>query len=104
LHDQSCFHCQQTAEKYLKALLVELRLHVPRTHILRDVLRLLLPHHPSLRSLGRVNFLSQFAVTTRYPGDNAGKRQAQAALRWAGKVREDVRQLLGIRSRKRRKK
>jgi HEPN domain-containing protein len=31
LHDQLCFHCQQSAEKYLKALLEELGLDVPRT-------------------------------------------------------------------------
>jgi HEPN domain-containing protein/predicted nucleotidyltransferase len=105
LHDQSCFHCQQAAEKFLKALLAELGLSIPRTHVLRQVLMHLLPHHPSLRSLQRVNFLTQFAVTTRYPGDRATKRQAQAALRWAGKVRDEVRHLLGLRpSRKRRKK
>jgi HEPN domain-containing protein len=31
-YDQICFHCQQCAEKYLKALLQELGLPVPRTH------------------------------------------------------------------------
>jgi hypothetical protein len=48
----------------------------------------LLPHHPSLRSQRRgLAFLSQFAADVRYPGDHASKRQAAAALRWAGKVR-----------------
>ena len=31
-HDQVCFHCQQLAEKYLKALLEELGHPVPKTH------------------------------------------------------------------------
>ena len=31
-YDQVCFHCQQSAEKYLKAQLEELGLPVPRTH------------------------------------------------------------------------
>jgi hypothetical protein len=52
-----------------------------------------------------MDFLTRFAVETRYPGDKASKREARAALRWAGKVRDAVRLLLGIRPpRKRRKK
>ena len=87
-HDQLCFHCQQSAEKYSKALLQELGLGIPRTHILRDILDLLIPHHDELRSLRRgVKFLTRFAVGTRYPGERASKRQAAAALRWAGRVR-----------------
>jgi HEPN domain-containing protein len=98
LHDGVCFHCQQCSEKYLKALLEELGLTVPRTHNLDDLLNLLLPHHPSLRTLRRgLIFLTDFAVDTRYPGRNATKRQASAALRWAEKVRTVARQLLGIR-------
>ena len=37
LNDIICFHCQQTAEKYLKALLQELGLPIPRTHVLVDM-------------------------------------------------------------------
>jgi HEPN domain-containing protein len=99
LHDVVCFHGQQCAEKYLKALLEELGLSVPKTHVLDRVLRLLLPHHPTLRSIRRgLDFLTQFAVDIRYPGDNASKRQAEAALRWAGRVRTSARAILGIRS------
>ncbi len=42
LHDSICFHCQQTAEKYLKALVQELGQVVKRTHDLEDLLDLLL--------------------------------------------------------------
>jgi HEPN domain-containing protein len=98
LHDQVCFHCQQCAEKYLKALMEELGLTVHRTHVLQRLLTRLLPHHPSLRALnGGMKFLTRFAVGTRYPGDDASKRQARAALRWAGKSRDAIRLLLGIR-------
>jgi HEPN domain-containing protein len=96
-HDEQCFHCQQSAEKYLKALLEELSLAVPRTHVLKDVLAILVPHYRSLAGFRRgLTFLTRFAVETRYPGDNASKRQAQAALRWAGKVRHACRDLLGL--------
>lgn len=98
-HDQRCFLCQQSAEKYLKALLEELSLPIPRTHILRDLLALLLPHHPSLRSFIRgLKFLTRFAVGIRYPGEKASKRQATSALRWAADVRDACRALLGIRT------
>lgn len=40
LHDAVCFHGQQCAEKYLKALLEELGLLVPKTHDLDHLLTL----------------------------------------------------------------
>jgi HEPN domain-containing protein/predicted nucleotidyltransferase len=106
LYEQVCFHRQQCAEKYLKALLEELGVGVPRTHDLQHLLGLLLPHHGSLTSLERgLKFLTRFAVGTRYPGEDASKRQALAAFRWAGKARAAVRPLLGLRPpRKRGKK
>jgi len=39
---------------------------------------------------------TDFAVETRYPGENANRRQAEAAMRWATKVRLTVRLLLGM--------
>jgi HEPN domain-containing protein len=97
LHDGVCFHCQQCAEKYLKGLLEELSLGIPKTHDLDQLLTVLLSHYSSLKSLRRgFVFLTNFAVGVRYPGDNASKRQATAALRWAMKVRAEARKLLGI--------
>src|SRR5438094_5061526 len=76
LRDQVCFHCQQCAEKYLKGLMQELGLAVPRTHLLLTLLASLLSHHNTLRSLRRgLDFLTRYAVDTRYPGHNASKRQ-----------------------------
>lgn len=104
-HDQLCFFCQQSPEKYLKALLEELGLATPHTHILRDLLALLLPHHGSLRPLQRgLKFLTRFAVGTRYPGQSATKRQTRPALRWGERVRSVCRLLLGIRPGRRRRK
>ena len=97
LPGQVCFFCQQYAEKHLKALLEELGPSVPRTHVLGDLLILLLPHYPLLRSLRRgMSLLTRFAVGPRYPGYRASKREANAAFRWAGKVRDAIRQLLGV--------
>jgi HEPN domain-containing protein len=98
MHDLVCFCCQQAAEKYLKAVLNEQGLMVPRTHDLEDLLSLLLPSHPELGALRRgLKFLIQFAVDARYPGFRASKRQAASALGWACRVRDACRTLLGIR-------
>jgi HEPN domain-containing protein len=97
LHDLVCFHCQQCAEKYLKALLEELGIAVAKTHDLDKLLTVLQPHHPTLKALKLgLLILTDFAVDTRYPGDNATKRRATSALRWADKVRTAARTLLGI--------
>jgi HEPN domain-containing protein len=99
VHDQVCFLSQQSAEKYLKGLLVELGLPIPRIHNLIALLPLLTPHHPTLRSFRRgLDFLTRFAVDIRYPGDSATKRQAHAALRCADAVRTSARALLGLRT------
>lgn len=97
LHDGVCFHCQQCTEKYLKGLLEELGLSVPKTHDLHKILNQLLPHHGSLKSLRRgMGFLTTFAVATRYPGEDANRRQARAAWRWSEKARTAARSLLGL--------
>jgi HEPN domain-containing protein len=100
-----CFHGQQCAEKYLKGLLEEVGVAVSKTHVLNRLLTALLPHVPTLRSLRRgLAFLTNFAVPVRYPGARATKRKAEAALRWAGRVRTASRDLLGIRPRRARRK
>jgi HEPN domain-containing protein len=97
MHDQSCFFCQQSAEKYLKALMEEQGLTIPRTHLLKSLLVLLQSLYPSLTGLRRgLVFLTRFAVGTRYPGGRASKREAEAATRWATKVRFEARTLLGL--------
>ena len=104
LHDVVCFHCQQCAEKYLNGLMEELALPIPKIHDLGDLLPALRPHHPSLGRQSRgLDFLTNFAVAIRYPDEDASKRQAEAALRWAGRVRTEVRALLGIRPPRRKK-
>ena len=69
LHDQVCFHCQQSAEKHLKALLEELNQSVPKTHDLELLLGQLQPTYPTLRSVRRgLLFLADFASMPATPG------------------------------------
>ncbi|MBI3822202.1 MAG: HEPN domain-containing protein [Planctomycetes bacterium] len=96
LDDQLCFHCQQSAEKYVKAIMQEVGLPIPRIHDVHALLKML-PAHVDIRGLGRGGvFLRQFAVTTRYPGEDATPRQARAALRWARRFRAVARKFLGL--------
>jgi HEPN domain-containing protein len=96
-HDGVCFHGQQSAEKYLKALMEEIGTTIPKTHNLVDLQHALSAHHPSLVKLQRgLVFLKQFAVEFRYPGKNATLRQATAALRWTGRIRAACRSILGL--------
>ena len=95
--DIVCFHCQQAAEKYLKALLQESGLVVPRTHELVNVLKLLLPGDATLAPLRRIaRSLTQYAVHYRYPGEMASKRQMEAALRHVDQVRLECRSRLDL--------
>jgi HEPN domain-containing protein len=104
VYDGVCFHCQQCIEKYLKGLMEEIGLSIPKTHFLDTLLTSLAPYHAALRSYRRgLLFLSVFAVDTRYPGRSASKRQAIAAFHWADRVRKAARPLLGIREHRRSK-
>jgi len=83
----------------------ELGLPIPKIHDLELLLTPLLPFHPSLRSLlPGLKLLSNYAEAIRYPGDDATKRQATAALRWAARVRTTARAILGIKASPRREK
>ncbi len=91
-----CFHCQQCAEKYLKARLQEAEIPFPKTHDLEQLLDLVLPVEPLWESLRRsISQLTDYAVELRYPGDTANVEEATRALAVAKTVRKLVRQGLG---------
>ncbi len=97
LNDLACFHCQQAAEKYLKALLINLGLPAPKIHDLEDLLEILLPRVPVLSKHRRgLATLSKFAVEYRYPGVKSNSRKTEAALRKAKVIRSAIRKELGL--------
>lgn len=92
LHNSVCFHCEQCAEKYLKARMEEAGLHIPKTHDLEVLLNALLPAEPLWTSLRpALQDLTDFAVDFRYPGNQATKQDAQTALRDCKTVRTEAR-------------
>ena len=64
-----CFHCQQAAEKYLKAFLVYNDQEPPKTHDLVELAKLCNNYNPDfLLLLPKCEYLLPFASRTRYPG------------------------------------
>ncbi len=96
-HDELCYHCQQSAEKYLKAWLQEAGVHIPKTHDLEVLLNLALPSQPLWSSLlSAADFLTDYAVEFRYPGNEATAANAKAALKKATLIRGEARDSLGL--------
>ena len=64
------FHCQQAAEKYLKALLVRHQAEFPKTHDIATLLdRVATVDENMAESLRDAEMLTPFGVEVRYPGD-----------------------------------
>jgi HEPN domain-containing protein len=91
------FHCQQAAEKYVKALLVHWNIEFPKTHVLARLLGLIETRDAALAaSLLDAVALTPYGVDLRYPGDrpDASPQEAREAAGLARKVREAVLPLL----------
>jgi HEPN domain-containing protein len=95
-YDAVCFHSQQCAEKYLKAVIVENGERIPRIHDLEALLNLLTSQHPQLQKVIHLaRILSAMAVEVRYPGMTADEDDAVESVRAAVAIREVVRVVLG---------
>jgi HEPN domain-containing protein len=93
----ACFHAQQCAEKYLKALLVAGGYTFSKVH------DLLVLHDECARagiivaiSDDHLSTLSYFAVRVRYPGDDPIEDEARQAVKIAGSVRKFAQKWMGL--------
>ena len=93
----ACFHSQQCAEKYLKALLVFKDVYFPKTHDL-IVLDTLCIEAGILTGFAqeRLAELSKHAVRTRYPGNQPIPEEAKAAFVISTDIRKFARTFLGL--------
>jgi HEPN domain-containing protein len=94
--DTVCFHAQQCAEKYLKALLVFRGTAFPKTHDIHVLCALLPPRlRPNLDSAVE-DRLTQYATVLRYPGSgpDVSLAEARKAVANARRVRKEVRKHL----------
>ncbi len=93
----SCFLSQQSAEKYLKALLERQNQYTPKIHRLIDLLELCKTADSSLEILrADLQELERYSVRVRYPGLVSDKDDAKAAFKAAKIVRGVIRQKLDL--------
>lgn len=93
-----CFHSQQCAEKYLKALLAAHQIEFPKTHEIEELVELVGPVDAVLaESLRDVRALTPYGVQIRYPPavPKMSLERAREAFSLASKVRDAVREALG---------
>jgi len=96
-HDQVCFHCQQSTEKYLKARLEEAGIHYPKTHDRDKLLQLVLPVEPMWSALRQAfKSLSDYAVEFRYPGSAAIAADAKKAIQDAKAICREAKLAFGL--------
>jgi HEPN domain-containing protein len=93
----ACFHAQQCAEKYMKALLISKSADFPKTHDLLMLNNLCSSNGIFLEvDAKHLNTLSDYAVRTRYPGNDPTAEDAQEAIELAKLVRSFARKFLGL--------
>jgi HEPN domain-containing protein len=96
--DTACFHCQQSAEKYIKAFLVEHDIDFPRSHNLMQLLELCLQVDEDFLSIQKqLQSLEHYAVTIRYPGLTVPFEFAEEAFETASHIRAFVKKKLKAR-------
>src|SRR3989339_262681 len=90
--DSVCFHAQQAVEKFLKMYLVYEGIEPVKTHIISELLVLCIKKSDDFSSLNDVNYLTEYAVSMRYPDDFYIPivEEAEQALEDAIKVRDFV--------------
>jgi HEPN domain-containing protein len=94
-HDAVCFHAQQCIEKYLKAVLQSHGIPFQKVHDLEILLQSCLDQYPLWLSMENdVQLLTQYAIHVRYPGEMAGKIEAQAAIDAMRRCRDEIRSVL----------
>ena len=102
--DAVCFHAQQCAEKYLKALLVLRRIDFPKTHDLEALAARLRNGAKPQLSPDDLARLKRYATATRYPGaEEIRLAEARGALAAARRVRKAIRALLPRQTRRSRR-
>ncbi len=93
--DAACFHCQQCAEKYVKAYLEEHEVDFPRNHNLMQLLDLCIRVDAGFETIRRhLQNLEHYAVAIRYPGLSVPLELGKQAHKDVTRVRKFVRKKL----------
>lgn len=99
----ACYHSHQTAEKAIKALLLQQSGSVPKMHNLGELLNKVTSTWPEMKELeDKVRFLNQFYIPTRYPDALPGAlpeglpstETAQRAIETAQEILDTIQPIL----------
>ncbi len=92
LPEAVCFHCQQCAEKYLKAFLISRQVSFPKTHDLIALKKLCVEEEGAFELIhDLLESLEGYDVVIRYPGETATVEDAREAMAAMKEVRRFVR-------------
>jgi HEPN domain-containing protein len=97
--ETSCFHCQQSVEKCLKAFLVWKNIHFEKVHNLTYLLDICELHESEFKSFrDRADDLESYAVVIRYPSENIkiSQKDAQEALATAEAIWSFILDIISI--------
>ena len=91
-----CFHCQQTAEKYLKAFIFLHDIEPEKTHDLSELVTKCEKFNSSFSILrSKLRYLTKYGVIPRYPNDlNITNEDMKTAIQYAKDVQEFVLQAI----------
>jgi HEPN domain-containing protein len=87
-----CFHCQQSAEKYLKGFLLENNAEPPKIHDLAELLERCEQIRPAFSAVeSQCDFLNRYSVLPRCPREWSGNpHDVETAVKYAGEVKAFV--------------
>jgi len=91
--EATAFHCQQAAEKYLKAYLTWHQTEFPKTHDIKHLIELIGSCDKALaENIEEAVSLTPYAVEYRYPGDHPQltAHEVAQALTVADRVRNEI--------------
>lgn len=95
--DAVCFHCQQSAEKYLKAVLTEHSVYFGKIHDLEKLVASVAATAPRAISVSdAAKRLTDYAIDVRYPGSSPDAGAAKQALADCTAIRSTLRSLLTL--------
>jgi HEPN domain-containing protein len=87
-----CFHCQQSAEKYLKAFIFSHDIEPDKTHDLEYLLEICQKHNTEFSILlSKLDILNRYSVSPRYPNElEITNEDMKTALSYAKSIQEFV--------------
>jgi HEPN domain-containing protein len=85
----AAYHCQQASEKLVKAVLISIGIHPPKSHNIHDLVRMIEPSHPLLPTSSPLARLTPFAWAFRYPSGDPDMKvepSVEHVATWLGEI------------------